>query len=107
MGPTERPKVTQAPTPRTNLVPNVSLSPTVRPSSKPIKPSTVAPSSSPTLNPTKVQSLPPIPTAIIPQNPTSNDGVFYIQSDLSSSGDYWCLYANNNSLNPGVVTAIA
>jgi len=105
--PTERPKVTQAPTPRTNLVQSVSLSPTVRPSSKPIKPSTVSPSSSPTLNPTKVQSLPPIPTTIIPQNPTSNDGVFYIQSDLSSSGDYWCLYANNNSLNPGVVTAIA
>jgi len=103
--PTERPSVTQAPTQRTDLLLTDSRPPTVRPTANPVKQSTVEPRISLTLNQTMLETYPLVPndTGTLP----TNNGVFYIQSDLYSGTDYFCLFANNNSLNPGVITAIA
>merc|ERR1712048_351765 len=83
--PTERIRMTQSPTPKINPVLTSSLLPTTAPTLNFVKPTTASPSSS----------------------PSSNYGGYYIQSDLSLGGEYWCLCANNNSLNPGVIIASA
>merc|ERR1712048_732417 len=86
------------------IVRPVTFAPTQRPSHRTRTPAPTLVeqgTTSPTLNFVK-------PTTASPSSsPSSNYGVYYIQSDLSLGDEYWCLCANNNSLNPGVIIASA